>query len=76
MALRINEVNMRVEPGGAADINLMDEHQYKALLNRIEKKPVLDVSTIKLSTPQTELVCRVKQDARNNSKDCCDSRTY
>ena len=54
-ALRMNEIDVRVEPYSGADVNLMDEHQYKALLNRSEKKPGLEVSKIKLSTLQNEL---------------------
>ena len=58
VALRMKEVDVRVEPGSGADVNLMDKHQYKALLNITEKKPVLDVSTIKLNTPQNELAVK------------------
>ena len=52
VALSMNEVNVRVEPDSGADVNLMDEHQYKALLNRSEEKPVLEASKIMLSTLQ------------------------
>ena len=37
VALRMNEVDERVKPDSGADDNLMDEHQYKALLKRSEK---------------------------------------
>ena len=47
------KVDVRVEPDSGVDVYLMDEH--KALLNRSEKKPVIEVSKIKLSTPQNEL---------------------
>ena len=55
VALSMNEVNVRVEPDSRADVNLMDEHQYKALLKRSEEKPILEASQIKLSTLQNEL---------------------
>ena len=36
--LRIDDVDMRVEPDSGADVSLMDEHQFKALfIDQIRK---------------------------------------
>lgn len=51
----MNEINVRVEPNNEADFNLMDEHQYIALLNRSARKPVLESS--KISSPRERMNC-------------------
>ena len=53
VAMRINDVDVRVEPDGGADVN--DEHQFKALSNRSAKKIPLEASRMKLRTLQNEL---------------------
>ena len=53
--IKINGVDVRAEPGSGADVNLMDEHQFKALFNRSERKPISKSSEIRLSTLQHEL---------------------
>ena len=55
IALTMNEIDVRVEPDSGADVNLMDEYQFKALVHRSETKPVLQSSQMKLSTLQNEL---------------------
>ena len=55
VAMRMNDVDVRVEPDGGADVNVMDEHQFKALSNRSAKKIPLEASRMKLRTLQNEL---------------------
>ena len=55
VALKMNEIDVRVEPDSGADVNLMDEYQFKALLHRSEMKPALQSSQMKLSTLQNKL---------------------
>ena len=42
--IRTIDVDVRMEPDSGADVNLMREHQYKALQNRSRKKPTLGPS--------------------------------
>ena len=42
--LRIDNVDIRVEPDSGADVNLMDEHQFKALVHRSNMKVTLEAS--------------------------------
>lgn len=34
--LMVNDLHIRAEPDTGADVNVMDEHQYRALLHRSE----------------------------------------
>ena len=51
----MNDVDVRVEPGSGTDVNIMEEHQFKALSNRSAKKIPLEASRLKLRTLQNEL---------------------
>lgn len=53
--VRLDDVNVRVEPDSGADVNLMDEHQFQALVNRSNNKPTLKSSKAKLCTLQHQL---------------------
>ena len=53
--LRINDVDMRAEPDSGAGISLMDEHQFKALVHRSNKKITLEASQTRLNTLQGDL---------------------
>ena len=53
--LRIDDVDMRVEPNSGAGVNLMDEHQFKALVHRSNKKITLEASQTRLNTLQGDL---------------------
>ena len=55
VVIKINGADVRAEPDSGADISLMDEQKFKALLNRSERKPILKSSEIRLSTQQHEL---------------------
>ena len=51
----LNDVNVKVEPDSGADVNVMDEYQYRAFKHRTQRKTVLTESTTKLSTLQNKL---------------------
>ena len=55
ITVRLDDVDVKVEPDSGADINLMDEHQFKALANRSKTKLTLQPSKAKLSTLQHKL---------------------
>jgi hypothetical protein len=44
-----------MEPDSGAEVNLMDEHQFQALLHRTHEKPTLEHCQIKLNTLQHPL---------------------
>jgi len=48
-------VDVRAEPDSGADVNLMDEHQFKAFAKRSKTKPTLKPSSVKLATLQHKL---------------------
>ena len=54
VAMRMNNVDVRVEPDSGADVNVMDQHQFKALSNR-PKKITVEASRMKLRTLQNKL---------------------
>ena len=51
----INDVIVRIEPDSGADVNVMDEHQYKALKQKTYENIDLEEYDTKLSTLQNEL---------------------
>ena len=55
MTVRLDDVDVRIEPDSGAEVNIMDEHQYKALQNRSNKPQVLKASHVKLHTLQSDL---------------------
>ena len=55
VAMRMNDVDVRVEPDSGPDVNVMDEHQFKALSSRSAKKITLEASRMKLRMLQNEL---------------------
>eukprot|EP00794_Sanderia_malayensis_P020867 gene20867-22919_t len=52
VVLRLNDVDMKVEPDSGADVNLMDEHQFKALAHRTSGNLRLESCHTKLNTLQ------------------------
>ena len=44
-----------MEADSGADVNIMDEHQFKAFINRTNDKPTLTKSDVKSRTPQHKL---------------------
>ena len=67
--IRIEDVDVRGEPDSGADVNIMDEHQFKALKNRSSTKLDLKPSKVKLSTLQSDLPVKgeVKVVVRNET---------
>jgi hypothetical protein len=55
MTVRLNDVDIRMEPDSGAEVNLMDEHQFQALLHRTIEKPILEHCQIKLNKLQHPL---------------------
>jgi len=55
VSVKIEDVDVRAEPDNGAEVNVMDEHQFKALTNRSIVKLTLQPSRVKLSTLQSEL---------------------
>jgi len=53
--VKIEDVDVVAEPDSGAEVNVLDEHQFKALTNRSSVKLTLQPSRVKLSTLQSEL---------------------
>ena len=53
--IRMNGIDVSVEPDSGSDVNIMDKHQFKALANRSTKKPVLHHSNMRLRAFQNDL---------------------
>ena len=58
VSVKIGDVDVRAESDSRAEVNVMDEHQFKALTNRSNVKLTLQSSRVKLSTLQSELPVR------------------
>ena len=55
VSVRLDDVDVEMEPDSGADVNIMDEHQYKAFVHRTNYQPLLEPSKIKLNTLQHRL---------------------
>ncbi|VDI61580.1 Hypothetical predicted protein [Mytilus galloprovincialis] len=55
VTVRIDDVDVKVEPDSGADVNVMDENQFEKFQRKTYGKPVLEKSKIKLSTLQNSL---------------------
>ena len=66
----INDVIVRIEPDSGADVNVMDEHQHKALKRKTCENLSLTESSTKLSTLQNDLQVfgEFKATARNQTR--------
>ena len=53
--IRIEDVEVQIEPDSGADGNIMDDHQFKALKNRSSELLHLKPSKTKLSTLKSDL---------------------
>ncbi|CAC5422300.1 unnamed protein product [Mytilus coruscus] len=51
----MNDVQIKIEPGSGADVNLLDGNQYRAYKNRTRERTELLESKTKLSTLQSSL---------------------
>ncbi|XP_028407514.1 uncharacterized protein LOC114530123 [Dendronephthya gigantea] len=69
VTIHINDVG--AEPDSGAEVNLMDEHQFRALVNRCGKdQPTLQPSQTKLSTLQSKLVVKGEFKATVKNRTC------
>ena len=68
--IEVNDVIVRMEPDSGADVNIMDEHQYRALKRKTYENITLEKSRTKLSTLQNELNVsgEFKATARNETR--------
>ena len=55
LKVRIEDVDVDIEPDSGAEVNVMDEHQFKELKNRTSQDLTLAPSRTKLNTLQSEL---------------------
>ncbi|VDI73816.1 Hypothetical predicted protein [Mytilus galloprovincialis] len=55
VTVRIDDVDVKVEPDSGADVNVMDENQFVKFQSKTYGNPVLEKSKIKLSTLQNSL---------------------
>ncbi|CAC5361325.1 unnamed protein product [Mytilus coruscus] len=55
VTVRIDDVDVKVEPDSGADVNVMDENQFVKFQNKTYGNPVLEKSKIKLNTLQNSL---------------------
>ena len=55
VAVRLNDVDVVMEADSGADVNIMDEHQFKAFIHRTNDKPTFTKSNVKLCTLQHKL---------------------
>ena len=56
--MKIEDVDVKAEPDSGTEVNVMDEHQFKALTNQSSVKLTLQPSRVKLSTLQSELLVK------------------
>lgn len=68
--MKIEDVDVRIEPDSGAEVNVMDEHQFKALQNRSSRKLTLEPSRTKLNTLQSKLMVKGKLKAIIRNKTC------
>ena len=52
MRVRLDDIDINAEPDSGADVKVMDEHQFKALIHRTAHKLTLQPSKTKLNTLQ------------------------
>ena len=55
VVVRLNDVDAVMEADSGADVNIMDEHQFRAFIHRTNEKPTLTDSNVKLRTLQHKL---------------------
>ena len=76
MTVRLNDVDIRMEPDSGAEVNLMDEHQFQALLHRTNEKPTLEHWQIKLNTLQHPLHVKGKFETIIRNQTCGKPATF
>ena len=55
LSVPLDDIDIQIEPDSGADVNLMNEHQFKVFANRTAHPPDLQPSKIKLNTLQHPL---------------------
>lgn len=55
VTVQLNDVDVEMEADSGADVNILDEHQFKAFIHRTHDKPILEASKVKLHTLQHQL---------------------
>ena len=68
--LMVNDIYIRAEPDSGADVNVMDEHQYRALLHRSDSTMDLHKSSTRLRTLQNDLPIKGEFDAILRNQTC------
>ena len=68
--LMINDISIRAEPDSGADVNVMDEFQFRALQHRSTEEMELKTSKIKLMILQNELPIKGEFNAIVRNKTC------
>lgn len=74
--IRINDVDVWIEPDTGADVNVMDEHQLIALCHRSETKTPLRPSKVKLNTLQGRLTVKGEIDVTIRNETCGVNTTF
>ena len=70
VSVKIEDVDVRAEQDSGAEVNVMDEHQFKGLTNRSSLKLTLQPSRIKLSTLQSDLPVKGEFTATVRNQTC------
>ena len=68
--LMVNDINIRAETDSGTDVNVMDEHQYRALLHRSDCKMDLRRSSTRLRTMQNDLPIKGEFDTILRNQTC------
>ena len=68
--LMANDLHIRAEPDTGADVNVMDEHQYRALLHRSKYNMNLQRSQTKLRTLKNDLPIKGEFEAVLRNQTC------
>ena len=76
VTVRVNDVDIRMEPDSGAEANLMDEHQCQALLHRPHEKPTLEHCHIKLNILLHPLQVKGKFEAIIRNQTCGKPATF
>ena len=70
VSVKIEDGDVRAEPDSGAEVNVIDEHQFKALTNRSNVKLTQQPRRVKLSTLQSELSVKGESTATIRNQTC------
>ena len=74
--MKLNDVDVQMEADSGADVNIMDEHQFRAFVHRSSDKPILQPSNVKLYTLQHKLDVRGEFRATIGNDTCGKLETF